>query len=46
MIQNRMTMVISAQPEQLEVVLQRRHPEDALAAGQLEEADLEDHRQR
>ena len=27
MIQNRMTIVTSCQPEQLEVVLERRHPE-------------------
>ena len=45
MIQNRMTIVTSAQPEQLEVVLQRRHPEHPFP-GELERADLDDHRQR
>src|SRR5690606_10451645 len=31
---------------ELEVVLQRSHPEDALAPGELEVADLQDHRER
>ena len=34
-----------APADQLEVVVERRHPEDALA-GQLERADLDDDRQR
>ena len=45
MIQNRMTIVTSAQPAQLEVVLERRHLEHP-SAGHLERADLHDHRQR
>ena len=32
--------------EQLEVVVQRRHPEQPFALGELEVADLQDHRQR
>ena len=34
MIQNRITMVTSLPAEQLEVVVQRRHPEDPLALGE------------
>ncbi len=44
MIQKRTTTVISAQPLQLEVVVERTHQEDALAAGELEVGPLQDHR--
>ena len=45
-IQNRSVIFSSSQPLQLVVVVQRAHPEDPLAVGQLEVADLDDHRQR
>ena len=44
MIQKRTTIVISAQPLQLEVVVERTHQEDALAAGELEVGALQDDR--
>ncbi len=43
MIQNRITICGSVQPELLEVMMDRRHPEHALA-GQLERHHLHDHR--
>ena len=44
-IRKRVMTFGSLQPMQLEVVVERRHLEDALA-GQLERGDLDDHRQR
>ena len=41
--QNRMITVVSAQPDELEVVVERRHPEHPPAGG-AERHDLHDHR--
>ena len=45
MIQKRTTTVTSFQPDHLEVVVQRRHPQHPFTGG-LERGDLGDHRQR
>ena len=45
MIQNRITICGSVQPSLLEMMMDRRHPEDALA-GELERGHLHDHRHR